>query len=388
MPGDAETRFLEATRRFAEEKISPAAAEWALGAHPAAELFDQAAEIGLNRVEVPEAQGGLGLSYRVKAKACEILAGADFGFAMSVVNTHNVAARLVATASPTVCERHLSGLVLGAVQACTALTEPAGGSDLAAISTRAIQVEQGWRLTGEKSWIVNARRAGLAIVYAQCGAQGDANSVAAFVVDLEVDGVGRFPIDAPISQTSIGTGRLTFQDVHIPEDALLFPPGKAFKSILTEINGARAYVGAMACGMMESALCEARAYGAVRHSFGRALQDHQAWRLPIAEAETELAAAKALVEEAVLAVDAGRDAQLLAAQAKVSAVQLCQRHLPHLQHALGAEGLRAERCVSRHLGAAQMASLTDGSTTILLERIARLTRLSTEQAKQQDQSER
>lgn len=359
---------------FAREEVAPSAAAWSMGATPDPALFERAGDLGLMRIEVPAEAGGLGLGFAVKARVAEALAGADFGMAMSIINTQNVALRLVKSAPREVWAPLLPDLLSGRASACTALTEPGAGSDFAAISTTARREGDGWRLDGNKTWIINARHASLAIVYAQCGEAGDRDGIGAFIVPLDRSGCTRHAVDAPFSQTSMGTGGFRLEAVHVPADHMIFAPGKAFGAILDEINGARAYVAAMCCGMLGAAINEAGAYGESRQSFGQGLAGHQAWRLSLARAGVDLAAARALTAEAVAAVNNGDPAQLLAAQAKIAAVEACRHRLPELLHLMGAEGLRAERPFSRHLAAAEIASLTDGSTEMLLERAHRLMR--------------
>ncbi|MFT7027156.1 MAG: alkylation response protein AidB-like acyl-CoA dehydrogenase [Paracoccaceae bacterium] len=358
---------------FAARDVADAAPAWAMGAAPDAGIHAKAAALGLMGLEVPTALGGLDWGFARKAEVCETLAAADFGFAMSVINTANVGARLARSAAPAVRDRYLPGILAGRISACTALTEPGAGSDFAAVATRAQRAEGGWRLTGEKTWIINARHAGLAMVFAQCETGEGGGGIGGFLVDLTGPEVRRHAIDAVFSQTAIGTGGFTLNGAFAPDDHVLLPPGPAFKTVMAEINGARAYVAAMCCGMLAEALAQATAYGARRRTFGQPLASHQGWRLKLAQAQTDLAAARALTAEAVRTVEAGGDAQLVAAQAKIAAVAACQRHLPVALHAMGAEGLRPEHCATRHLAAVQMAALTDGSTDMLLERVARLT---------------
>lgn len=362
---------LDRVRDFAERHVAPAAALWSQGATPDPGLFRTAAELGLFGMELPAGAGGLGLDFRHKAQVCKVLGAADFGFAMSLVNTHNVALRLHLSA-PELAARHLPDLLGGRVAACTALTEPAVGTDVAAMRTRATRARDGWILNGEKAWIVNARHAGLAIVFAKCGEGDESAAIGAFVVDLSSGGVIRHALDSGFSQTSIGTGGFTLENVQVPPENLILPPGRAFGSILTEINGARAYVAAMCCGMLGAAIETVARYGLRRESFGRPLMEHQAWRLSLAQARTDLAATEALTDRAVAATPDDPSAQLRAAQAKIHAVQTCQRHLPQLLQAMGAEALRPTHCLTRHLAAVQSAALTDGAVTPLLERVARL----------------
>jgi len=366
--------LLASVAAFAREEVAPQAAAWSMGAAPEPALLERAGALGLMRIEVPLAAGGLSLGFALKARLCALLAAADFGFAMSVVNTQNAALRLARSARPRIVEALLPDLLAGRASACTALTEPGAGSDVAAMAMTARRVTGGWRLDGEKTWIVNARHARVAIVYAQCAEPGDAAGIGAFAVPLDGRGCRRRALDAPFAQTSTGTGGIVLEDCRLSEDHQLVPPGEAFGAILDEINGARAYVAAMCCAMLGAALDIAGDHGERRISFGRPLRDHQAWRFILARAGVDLAAARRLTDAAVAAVDAGAPAQLVSAQAKLAAVAACQRHLPELLHAMGAEGLRAEHPFARHLAAAQIAALTDGSTEMLLERVARLMR--------------
>jgi alkylation response protein AidB-like acyl-CoA dehydrogenase len=152
---------------------------------------------------------------------------------------------------------------------------------------------------------------------------------------------------------------------------MLHPPGQAFKRALESINGARVYVAAMCVGMLQESLRIAQTYGQRRQTFGQPLAQHQGWRWMIAEAAVDLEAASALVQCAAQAIDEGSQSQDLAAKAKVFATRAAQRHLPTLLHAMGAEGLRDSYPLLRHVAAAQVATLVDGSTEMLLERISK-----------------
>ncbi|MFM2422348.1 MAG: hypothetical protein RL291_878 [Pseudomonadota bacterium] len=372
----SESERLQAIATFASTAVATAAADWSMGAsavHPGSLYIARAAELGLTKMQVPVARGGLGSSFAFKARACELLAAADFGFAMSVVNTHNVAHRLALSASPQLGDRYLPRLLDGRSTACTALTEPGIGSDVAAMTTTALRDGDDWIINGEKTWIVNARHADVAIVYAQCGRIGHHKGIGAFLVDLTGPQCRRYPIDSPFSQVSIGTGGFVFDACRVPAAHLLLAPGAALKSILTEINGARTYVAAMCCGMVAEAVAIVQHYGINRMTFGRPLAQHQAWRYTIADVTADLAAARALVDQALQAIMSDTDAEQSAAAAKLFAVAMSQRQLPALLHAMGAEGLKPTYPFARHIAASHIAALTDGSSNMLRERLARRT---------------
>lgn len=371
MAHDVAADFLADVRAFGRTHVEKHAAAWARGEalDPAVALH--AAGIGLTRMEIPVSSGGMGLGFRTKVEACAIIAAVDFGLAMSLVNTHNVAKRIAMTASEAVAGRLLPDLIAGRASACTALTEPSAGSDVSAMRCTARATDGGWLLDGEKTWIVNARHARLSIVYAQTGEHGDGAGIAAFLVDLTNPCCERYPIESGFSQTSIGTGGFRLNRYFTPNDHAILPAGTAFKAILSEINGARIYVAAMCCAMVSAGLRLARAHGETRLSFGKPLDQHPTWREPLARCATQLAAAWALVEAAIAATENGADTRHIAAAAKVNAVSLAQAQLPAMLHAMGAEGLREVYPFTRHLGAAQITALTDGSTAMLLDRLSR-----------------
>ncbi len=366
------TGMVEIARRFAADLVAPQAAAWeAEGAVPRA-LFSRAGRLGLIGLEVPEALGGAGLGFTAKAEICEILAGADFGVAMAIVNSHNVAKKLAETAPPEIVQAFLPDLLCGARIGCTALTEPTAGSDFAAIEMRAEAFDGGWRLTGEKSWITNATQADTFIVYAQTKAPGDMTGIAAFLVDGRREGFVRSPPSDVIGLRSCGAGGFRLERFLVHENEMIGASGAAFKSILNEINGARIYVAAMCCGMMDAALRLVADHGERRQVFGKPLRQHQGWRWILAEASVDLAGARALTTAAAAALEAGEDVQLLAAQAKILTSRVAGEQLPKLMHAMGAEGLTRGHPLGRHLIGAQFAGLVDGSTEMLLERVAKL----------------
>lgn len=365
-----EQSLVDAATRLAREQVAPNAARWERERRIGHEALAAAAAIGLTRLQVPAGHGGLDTSFACKAAVTEALAAADFGFAMSLVNTHNVAALLARKAAPAVAQRYLSDLVAGRRLGCTALTEPGAGSDFAAIATRAVKVDGGWVIDGAKAWITNAAEADVVVLYAQTDPGSGGRGIAGFVVDGRRDGFVREPAFALGGQHSIGTGAFRLDGYRAADDELLHPPGQAFKAALGSINGARTYIAAMCCGMVAGALQAARAHGRQRQTFGQPLQAHQGWRWRIAEAAAELAAARALVAQAAAAIDAGGDAQLVAAQAKWVATRMAERQIAALAQAMGAEGLREPQPFSRHGVGARVAGFVDGSSEMLLERIA------------------
>ncbi len=368
--GDAIDGFLSKVRRFSDESVAPFAPDWERERRMGTEALEKAARLGLTGIQVPVEYGGQGHPFTVKAQAAEILGGADFGFAMSVLNTQNIAHRLTRDGAPELAGRYLDDLLAARRVGCTALTEPGAGSDFAAITTTAAAHDGGWVLNGEKAWIINAAVADVMVVYAQTDAGKGGAGIASFLVDARRAGFKRLPAYGMTAQHSIGAGGFRLSDYRVEANEVIRPAGEAFKSALTDINGARIYVAAMCCGMVGRALAIAADYGRARHSFGSALAGHQGWRWRLAEAETDVAAARLMVKEAATMIDAEEDARYSAARTKIFATHMAERHLPALAQAMGAEGLREEYPFGRHMIGARVASFTDGSTEMLLERLS------------------
>ena len=364
-----EAHIVASAHALARDLIAPSAARWERERRIGHEGLAAAVPLGLTALQVPVEQGGLDASFACKVAVAEALAAGDFGFTMSLINTHNIAAKLARHGHAALAQRYVPDLIAGRRLGCTALTEPGAGSDFAAITTLAVPAEGGWRIDGAKAWITNAAQADVIVLYAQTAPGSGGRGIAAFLVDGQRPGFVREPAFELGGQHSIGTGGFRLEGYLATADELLHPPGQAFKAALTSINGARTYIAAMCCGMLAECLRVAHDYGQTRHTFNQRLGDHQGWRWRLAEAASELAACRLMVASAAAQIDAGADAQRSAAQAKLLATRMAERHIPALAQAMGAEGLREHHPFSRHLLGARVAGFVDGSSEMLLERI-------------------
>ena len=366
---DAST-MIERAKTFADAVISPNVTRWERERVFPREVFDHAAEVGLTAVETPVAHGGLGLPFSVKAQIAEILGAADYGMAMAILNTQNIGAKLAREVRPEVAARFIPEILSARRIGCTALTEPGAGSDFAAIRTTARQEGDDWVLDGEKAWIINAAAADIVILYAQTDPGSGGKGIAAFVIDGQRDGFERIEPFEVAGEYTIGVGGFRLRGYRARADEMLQPPGQAFKSALHLINGARIYVAAICCGMVAACIDTAARYGRSRRTFGKPLVQHQGWRWALSEAEIDLEAARLMVRDAAGMIDRDENPMMAAARTKVFANRMATRHIPALAHLMGAEGLRDKYPFGRHQIGARMASFTDGSTEMLLERIA------------------
>lgn len=367
----AERTLVAQAQQFGQREVAPRAAAWEIERRHPSELLRTACVSGLGRIEVPQRCGGLGLRYSAKLRVAEELAGYDFGFAFSLVNHHNATLR-VALADTPIARRLLPAMLNGELIGCAAYTEPEHGSDLSHLRTRATKVEGGWRLTGRKAWTTNAAVAGVFLTLAQTDPAAGGRGLATFLVEADRPGFVREQPYALPGGYAIGAGGFQLDDYFVPDDALLDPPGTGLKRSLVGINGARTYVAAMCAGMLEAGLATAVRYVAGRDAFGQKLIDFQGLRWSLVDAETDLAALRLLAYRAARRIDAGEDATQAAAQAKKFAGDRTHHQLAGCLQAMGANGLRSDYPLARHLAAAKIACFTDGTTEMMNERLGKL----------------
>jgi alkylation response protein AidB-like acyl-CoA dehydrogenase len=364
-----ESELVERAKEFAREVVLPNAARWERERRMPLDALQAAAALGLMRIEVPTALGGLGMSFFAKLRVAEELAHGCMAFAFSLVNVHNAAWRIALDGTEVHRARYLPALMRAERLGGAALSEPGAGSDFAAIATAARKVDGGWRLDGEKAWITNAAHGDVFVTYAQTDPAARGKGIACFLVDGTRPGFQRVAPFALMGGHAIGTGGFRLVDYFATDADLLYPAGQAFKRALTSINGARTYVAAMCCGMLEAALACAARYGAARRSFGARLIDHQGLRWKLAKAANDLEAARLLAYRAAAIIDAKGDALLAASHAKKFASEMIVERLSDCMQAMGAAGLREDYPIGRHLALARIANYVDGSTEIQNERI-------------------
>lgn len=371
-----ELTLIEVARHFAREVVVPRSAGWQRGDLNPLATLREACAAGLATIELPLDLGGQGMSFATKLRVVEELAKADFGFAFALVNHHNALVRIAQSPRRT-AERLLPRLVTGELVGASAYTEPAHGSDLAQLETRADRADGGWRVNGAKSWTTGAAWADVFLALVQTRPGSGAGGIALVLVEADSDG---FQHEAPYGVAggrAIGLGGFRLHDYFASDDAVLQPPGTALRAALAGINGARCYVAAMCSGMLEAALNLALEYTSARQAFGQATVEFQGLRWSLVDVATDLAALRLLTYRAARLLSSSEPAAQKAAHAAAAAAKKFSgdhtlHHLSNCIQALGANGLREEYPLVRHLLAAKMAAFADGTTEMMNERLGKL----------------
>ncbi|MFG3101019.1 acyl-CoA dehydrogenase family protein [Streptomyces sp. NPDC048182] len=308
--------LVETTLDFAQDHLAPHALDWDRDKHFPVDVLRKAAGLGLGGVYVREEHGGSGLGradgvlvFETLATGCPSVAG--------YLSIHNMVAWMVDRhGDDAQRERWLPRLCAMEDLGSYCLTEPGAGSDAAALTTRAVRDGDDWLLTGVKQFISGAGAAQLYVVMARTGGSGP-DGISAFVVAKDDPGLSFGPNERKMGWNAQPTRQVVLDGVRLPGDRLLGGVGQGFRIAMSGLNGGRLGIAACSLGGARSALDRSLAHLADREAFGRRLLDAQALRFRLADMATELAAARALVQQAAEALDRGDpQAPYLCAMAK------------------------------------------------------------------------
>jgi alkylation response protein AidB-like acyl-CoA dehydrogenase len=358
-------------REVAQEKIEPHAAEWDREHRFPRELFPQLAELGLMGVCVPEEYGGAGADFVSYILVLEELSRADAGVGVTVaVHTSAVTLPILRFGTDEQRSRFVPPLARGETIGAFALTEPEAGSDAGSLRTAARPEGGGWRISGSKQWITNARHAGTFLLFARTdpdtpGAKG----VSAFVLDAEHVRVTRD--EEKLGLNSSVTNDVVVEDALVGHDRLLHEEGKGFQVAMATLDGGRIGIAAQALGIAQAAYDVARAYALERRQFGKRIADFQAIQWKLADMATEIDAARLLVYRAAWLKEQGRPHGEEGAKAKLFASETARRQTGEAIQILGGYGYTKEFPVERYYRDAKITEIYEGTSEIQRLVIAR-----------------
>jgi len=348
-----------------------------LDSHNRSQPFDAAwigkwAQAGFLGLQTPRHLGGHEASFLCKIRVAQTMAEHGFAAAFAINNLQGSVTRVACSGSDKHREELLEGMLSGTILCAPAMSEPAGGSDLSAMTTRARRVDGGWLISGTKSWITNGQIIQCANVLSRVSLPGDGTEdFALFLVPL-TDGATfrREEIHMP-GASSFRLSHLVFQDHFAPDWSLFSQPGQGLRASMASVNAARVHVAAMCVASTRAALSEAVGYAQDRKAFGQPLIRHQGLAWELAEISLRLEAANALVLRAAIAVQSGEPALTLAAQAKKFAVDVAVWGIDQCLRAMGATGASAMHRLAMLSAEARLAAFGDGTSEILLDRIGK-----------------
>jgi alkylation response protein AidB-like acyl-CoA dehydrogenase len=359
-------------RSFAVERVAPGAAERDASSEFAREIFAEMGELGLLGMMVPEEYGGAGMDVLSYLLAVEELAAVDASVAVGMSVNNSVCCWPIMTfGSDDQKRRFLTELATGGALGGFMLTEPHAGSDAASLRTRYRDGGDCWRLSGAKAWITN----GVVGRYFVCLATRDpelgGKGISAFILDAEQDGVVADRPEEKMGLRSSKTCMFTLEDAVVPKDAMLGEEGQGLRVALGTLDHSRLGIAAQAVGIARAALDESLRYARDRQQFGRPLMQHQAIAFRLAEMDTELAAARALLWQAAWASGQPGRHSRSSAQAKLYGSEMCNRVVGWGVQIHGGYGYSREYTIERLYRDARVTTIYEGTSEVQKMVIAR-----------------
>ncbi len=368
---EEEVMFRDAIAAFAAEEVGPRVMAMEKAGRIDPELLPKYFELGLMGIEVPEEYGGAGGSLFMVTLAVEEISKIDAAAAI-VCDVQNTLVNfpVVQYGSAEQKSRYLPRLNSETVGAY-ALSESGSGSDAFSLATRAEKRGDRWFLNGQKLWITNGAEAGVFVVFANADPAAGYRGITAFIVEREFKGVKVGKKEDKLGIRASSTVELLLDDCEVPEENVLGPVGQGYKIAINTLNGGRIGIGAQMIGIAQGALAATIAYLGERKQFGKPLSDFQGVQFQIAQAATDVEAARLMVYNAARLRDAGKDIAREGAMAKLFSSQVCERVTSLCVELFGGYGYTKDYPVEKFYRDAKIGTIYEGTSNMQLQTIAK-----------------
>lgn len=369
---DEQLEIQTLAREFAQTEIAPSAVERDKNAEFPKEIVQKLGELGfLGMMVSPEYEGaGLDTVSYVLAMIEISKVDASVGVIMSV-NNSLVCYGLEKYGSDYIKETYLKPLASGRKLGAFALSEPEAGSDATKQRTYAEKDGNYWVLNGIKNWITNGQSADYYLVIAQTDEELKHKGITAFVVEKGMPGFEQGVKEDKLGIKSSDTCSLTFENVRVPEENIIWEVGKGFNFAMNTLNGGRYGIASQAVGIAEASLDAALKYSKERKAFGTEISNHQAIQFKLADMAVKVEAAKLLTLQAAALKDAGKEYIKEASMAKLFSSEVAVQCALEAIQIHGGYGYVREYMVERFLRDAKITEIYEGTSEIQRIIIAR-----------------
>ena len=360
--------------RFIDAEINPHVRDWAAAPpFPAHDLFAKLGALGVLGIDKPESCGGLGLDFSYAAVFLEALGNIDcIGVTTAImVQTQMATPALARFGAPELQRRFLAPAIAGEQVAAIAVSEPAAGSDVAAIRTTARKDGGDYVIDGSKLWITNGAQADWLCLLANTGDGPPHRNKSLICVPTDLPGFSVGRVIEKIGMHASDTAELHFDGVRVPQRYRIGDEGQGFAYQMVQFQEERLAVALSALRQLEASIEETIDYTRQRRLFGRTVLDHQVVHFRLAELKTELEALRALVWKTVAQHVAGADMTELASMCKLKATRLMRETYDACLQYWGGMGFVEETRVARRFRDSRLGSIGGGADEVMLSIIAR-----------------
>ncbi len=355
----------QTAREFAQAEIAPSAVERDKSAEFPYDIVAKLGELGFLGMMVAPEYGGAGMDTLSYVLAMEEISKVDasVGVIMSV-NNSLVTYGLQKYASEHIKQKYLVPLAQGQKLGAFALSEPEAGSDATSQKTEAVKVDGGWELTGTKNWITNGTTADYFIVMAQTDREKGYRGITTFLVEKGSPGFEHGVKEDKLGIRSSDTCTLLFNKTFVPDENVVWEPGKGFNFAMDTLNGGRIGIAAQALGIAAASFEAALKYSKERKAFGTVISEFQAIQFKLSKMATDLDAARLLTYRAAALKDDHQRFVKEAAMAKLYASRVAVENALEAIQIHGGYGYVREYLVERFLRDAKITEIYEGTSEV------------------------
>jgi len=367
-------QIADTVERFIVNEVNPHVPEWeAAGEFPSHQVFKGLGELGLLGLKYPEAYGGAGLDFSYSAVMAEALAVCTCGgVPMAIgVQTDMATPALARFGSDELRREFLAPTIAGDMVACLGVSEPGGGSDVAALKTTARAEGGDWVINGSKMWITNGLKADWCCLLANTDDGPAHRNKSLIVLPMDAAGITKQKIHK-IGMHSSDTAQLFFDNVRVPRRHLVGEEGKGFTYQMMQFQEERLWAAANSVRGFDRMIDLTIAYTRERKAFGRSVLDNQVVHFRLAELRTEVEALRALTWSAIEQYVAGQDVTRLASMAKLKSGRLGREVADSCLQYWGGMGFTADNPVSQMYRDGRLTSIGGGADEVMLGILCKL----------------
>jgi alkylation response protein AidB-like acyl-CoA dehydrogenase len=366
-----EKLFYDMVCDFAREKIKPIVRKMDDESRIDPAIIPQLFELGLMGIEIPEKYGGSETTFFMSILAIEALSSVDPSVAV-IVDVQNTLVNnaFLRWGSEDLNEKYFSQLASDKMGAY-ALSEAGSGSDAFALVTKAVDKGDHYELNGRKMWITNGDEAEIFIIFANLNPDAGYKGITAFIVEKEFEGFSVGKKEDKLGIRASSTCELLLDNCKVPKDNILGEKGKGYKVAIETLNEGRIGIGAQMVGLAQGVFNYGLQYTKEREQFGKTISSFQGLQFQLAQAATELEAARLMVYNAARLKEVGKSFTKESAMAKLYSSQLAQKIASLMVEVLGGYGFTREYPVEKFYRDSKIGTIYEGTSNMQLQTIAK-----------------